>query len=277
MLATLLVGCLLSAACSTTVAGTARRPGPDASTSAPAGPGESGQADPDGSGGGTGAGGADLGTVEPYVVKGRVTTEAGEPVAGAEVWADNTLAYNSNALAVSGADGSYRIDLPRSESLTWRMGGHIVTTYHGQSYDLDLAVDAAPFASADGAVRDFTWRLDGAHDDDPDLYYGGLVYVYEDLEHSDLGDGGWQITFTPDGPLIDGSTVQAFTRDVQQGQISGVPVGQYTVTASYLPADGSGPVPLYIRPRDDGDYAPSATATFRPDSTPLMELEIVKP
>mgnify|MGYP001063294634 CR=1 FL=1 len=280
LLAALLAGCLLAASCAASVDGSPQRRGEPATApgegTTPPGDGSDTAQSPAPSTAGEGPV-ADAGTVEPFVVKGHVSTQDGRPLAGAEVWADNTLAYNSNALAVSGADGSYRIELPRAEALTWQMGGHIVTTYHGQQFDLDLAVDTTPFASADGAVRDFTWRLGGPHDDDHDLYYGGLVYVYEDVNHNELNDGDWQITFTPDGPLIDGSTGQAFTRDVTQGQIDGVPVGQYTVTASYLPSDGSGPVPLYIRPRDTGDYGPSATAGFTTDSGPLMQLEIVKP
>jgi hypothetical protein len=275
LLGLLAAGCLLASACSATVAGSPQMRGTGSVPGSSAPAGDDGELGP----GPTGAGAdpADAGTVEPYVVKGRVTTEDGRPLPGAEVWADNTLSYNSNALAVSGADGSYRIELPRSEALTWQMGGHVVTTYSGQQFDLELAVDRTPFASAEGAIRDFTWHLGGPHQDDDELYYGGLVYVYEDLGHNDLSDGGWQITFTPDGPLIDGSAGQPFTRDVDAGQISGVPVGTYTVSATYLPADGSPAVPLYIRQRDTGDYAPDATASFRSDSGPLMELEIVKP
>lgn len=260
----LAAACLLTGACSATVPGIPQVPG---AATVVTGQGA------DSGGGSVVASGA----VEPYVVKGRVTTAAGDPLPGAEVWADNTLAYNSNALAVSGPDGSYRIELPRSDQLTWRMGGHIVTTYQGVQFDLDLAVDATPFASAVGAIRDFQWRLQGTHDDDADLFYGGLVYVYEDVNHNELGDGGWKVTFTPDGPLIDGSTGQSFSRDVVGGQIKGVPIGRYTVSATYLPAGGSSEVPLNIRQRDTGDYAPSATAGFRKDSVPVMELEIVKP
>lgn len=277
LLPLLVAGSLLIGACSVAVAGDPQVRGGAGTVASPSvSPGGDGDSGPRPSTG-DGAAPADSGTVEPYVVKGHVSTAAGTPVAGAEVWADDTLTNRSTLLTKSGADGRYRIELPRSLALSWRMGGHIVTTYHGQQYDLALAVDTASFAGADGAIRDFTWRLDGAHDDDPDLYYGGLVYAYEDVNHSDLNDGGWRITFTPVGPLIDGSTGQAFTRDVVQGQIPGVPIGQYTVTATFLPSDGSGPVTLYIRPRGTGDYAPSATATFRPDSMPLMELEIVKP
>lgn len=261
----LAAACLLAGACSTTIAGS---PQPAGGAGVPV----SGPVGAD-----AGDSVSDPGAIEPYVVKGHVTTASGEPLPGAEVWADNTLAYNSNALAVSGADGSYRIELPRSEQLTWRMGGQIVTRYQGTQFDLELAVDATPFASADGAIRDFQWQLSGPHADDDDLYYGGLVYVYEDVNHSDLNDGGWQITFTPDGPLVDGSAGEPFTRDVTQGRIDDVPVGRYTVTATYHPNDESPPVPLNIRQRDTGEYAASATAMFRADSGPLMELEIVKP
>jgi hypothetical protein len=268
----LLAGCLLAGACSAVIAGAPQLPGPDTSTSAPAGLGGSGG--PDGGGTGTGAGAADPGTVEPYVVKGRVTTEAGKPLAGVGVLADNTLAYDSNAPAVTGADGTYRIELPRTDVYVWRMWGQIEVDYHGEHFSLDLAVDQTPFGSADGAIRNFTWKLSGLKDADLKTYYGGLVYVYEDLNSSGLDDKQWQITFTPTEPLIDGSTGETVTRQVNSGEIDDVPVGVYTVTASYLPEGGGAPVPLLIRPRDDGDYAPSATASFVDDSGPLMQLEI---
>jgi len=279
-LVALLAGCLVAGACSATVPGVPRLPGQDTSTSAPGGlggPGLPGQtaAPPDGAG--TDAGAADLGTVEPYVVKGRVTTESGAPLAGVSVLADNTLAYNSNAPAVTRPDGTYRIELPRSDVYVWRMWGNVEVDYHGEHFSLELAVDKTPFGSAEGAIRDFTWKLSGLKDADLKLYYGGLVYVYEDVNSNDLFDKQWQITFTPQGPLIDGSTGETLTRQADAGEIDDVPVGVYTVTASYLPEGGGAPVPLLIRPRGEGEYASSATASFVDDSGPLMQIEIVEP
>lgn len=261
--------CVGAAACTSTVVGS---PTPGTVPGAP----DLSVGDPSASGDPAASMGAGL-AVEPYVVTGRVSKPDGTPLAGAEVWADNTLGYNSNALAMSGADGTYRIELPRSDSLTWRMGGHLAINYLGEQYSMDLEVDPTPFGSAEGAIRDFSWKLSGPRLDDPDRNYGGLVYVYESLESNGLPDGEIVIEFEPDGPLIDGSAGEPLTRAVDGNQIEDVPVGRYVVSAWVDPGDGGEAVPLLIRARDTGDYESAAAAQFRKDSVPLMELEVAPP
>lgn len=46
--------------------------------------------------------------VTPYVMQGVVRDAAGRPLAGVEVFADNTLYYNANVLARTDAQGRYR-------------------------------------------------------------------------------------------------------------------------------------------------------------------------
>lgn len=222
---------------------------------------------------------ADLLTAEPYVVKGRVTKADGTPLPGATVLASNTLAYNSNAPAVSGADGSYRIELPRSEAWTWRVYAGYDTTFDGRRFHVDLAVDDTPFGSAQGAVRDATWQLTGPRTDNPLVVYGGRAYFYEDVNRNDLHGGFYRVFFAP-GELIDGSGMEPFVAESGVGEdwIDDLPLGRYEVVVAYIFTDERPAVQLAVRPRDTGDYAQSAAGSFRADtSQPLMEFDVAVP
>jgi hypothetical protein len=222
---------------------------------------------------------ADPLTAEPYVVKGRVTKADGTPLPGATVLASSTLAYNSNAPAVSGPDGGYRIELPRSDAWTWRVYAGIDTAFDDQQFHVDLAVDDAPFSGAQGAVRDVVWQLTGTRADNPDTVYGGRVYFYEDVNRNDLFGGFYRVFFAP-VELIDGSSMEPFVAESGVGEdwIDDLPVGRYEVVVAYIFADERPAVQLAVRPRNTGEYAQSAAGGFRSDtSQPLMEFDVVMP
>lgn len=188
-----------------------------------------------------GAGGPPAGSdvVEPAVVKGRVTTAAGEPLAGVSVLADNTLMYDSNLLTTTDADGRYRIELPAEFTTTWTMYSSLSKTFHDQHYEIELAVDKAPFSTSEGAVRDIVWKLSGIYDESLDLGYGETAFVYQDYNTYDIDNmADVELTFTPTGPMIDGSTMEPFHRRAEGGQIDDLPIGPYSVSARYLPEGG---------------------------------------
>lgn len=195
--------------------------------------------------------------VEPYVVKGRVTDGQGNPMAGVEVGADNTLLYDSNAMAVTDADGAYRIDLSTMEA-TWRMWSYHQVTFDGQEFSFDLAGDKAPFASSEGAIRDFTWQLTGVYDKDLGLSYGGSGWVHEDLESAVLEDLSLvTLTMVPAGPLVDGSPGEQLSIQLDpSGTFADIPIGRYTLTADYQGRE------LLVRPRNEGEYAESVEVGF---------------
>lgn len=218
-----------------------------------------------------------LGDVEPFVVKGRVTTAAGQPLAGAEVWADNTLAYNSNALATTDADGSYRIELPRQDLTTWRVGGQARLEYHGQRYQISLVGDQSPFGSAEGALRDLRLVLSGPIPELAGSFYGATVGVYTDLDDTQIADtADVEVTLSPDGPLVDGSQGRTVTGRVTGGwQVSDVPIGRYTVTARHHHPEGR-IVDLVVRIRSSGnEYTPSLMVLIPPDAD--LQLELLTP
>ncbi|MBB6096620.1 hypothetical protein HNR42_000032 [Deinobacterium chartae] len=193
---------------------------------------------------------------KPYTMTGTVKNSAGQPVAGVEVFADNTLYYNMNALGKTDAKGRYTIPLPRQELGTWVPGAYVKREYHGVYYEFRLyADDESAFSASKGAVRNFVWRLSGRRGDS---YIGSPVYVYTE-EGVDLNK--LEVTLTPSGPLVDGSAGKAITKRVPQGRVNDVPVGRYTMTARLL-RDGAAPVPLLVSPGHGGQYGPSATTDF---------------
>lgn len=213
----------------------------------------------------------------PYVVTGTVTNSAGVPLANVEVFADNTLFYNSNILGYTGAAGTYSLGLPTNVPGTWNVGGYVRTTYHGETFDLRLhPVTNQAVVASEGGVRDLEWRLTGPVPEG-DYSYGQDVYAYEygfEFELDDIDDV--EFTFTPLEPLIDGSTIEPFTRQPEGSLIADVPLGFYRVTARYVP-DGETPTDLVITVRFDDSPAAYADAYFKSGSAYGMELEVGLP
>lgn len=198
--------------------------------------------------------------VEPYVVKGRVLDPQGNPLAGVTVQADNTLFHDSYLLAVSDADGGYRIDLSALEA-TWVMFGATRVEFDGRTYGVHLQVDESSFASREGAIRDFVWQLSGEH---PSGYghYGAKAAVYEAVNHYDIEDMSWvTLVFEPDGPLVDGSVGETVRRQVDFGWAEDIPLGRYTVSAILTPP-GAAPQPLLISVVGTDEFTESVTTGF---------------
>ncbi len=194
---------------------------------------------------------------EPYTVAGRVTDSQGKPLAGIEVFADSTAYDNTNLYGVPNADGDYRIELGGITPGSWRVGAYLEREFHGSTFRYSLHPDtAAVFAGVDGAIRNLQWRLSGEPPEGG--FYGGRIYAYEEGFMLDMESV--ELTLTPVGPLIDGSSGVSRTSFLERGlEITDVPVGNYRVTARYLPGDGPA-TDLLIRLRDTGVYAESITA-----------------
>jgi hypothetical protein len=200
------------------------------------------------------------GHATPYTMSGTVKNAAGQPIAGAEVWADNTLYYNMNALGTTDAQGRYAVALPRDQPGTWRAGGRVKTKYAGEWYDLSLVPDNdAAFATDRGAVRHFTLRISGERPDGGE--YGGKLYPYFGGAGGDFDMDQVEFTLTPAGPLIDGSAGSVLRRHLNDTMVRDIPIGKYVVTARYVPAAGPAR-PMVLMGRDESSYAPSTTITF---------------
>jgi Carboxypeptidase regulatory-like domain len=216
------------------------------------------------------------------LVTGTIVDAAGRPLAGVRVVADNTLFYDSNVTGTTDAQGRYRLDLGRVPA-TWHMTAQVSRTYNGQEYTFDLHPDSdADFSGLDGAVRNFDWRLTGKRPELTDGYYGGTVYAHIDIFHwpDDADARDIEFTFTPVGPLVDGSTGPSLTLRAADGsRIPDVPVGKYTVTARLAP-QGAAARPLTIRLATGGAYASAVTAVWPRDvtgRTSALDLQVSAP
>ncbi|WP_241758547.1 carboxypeptidase-like regulatory domain-containing protein [Pyxidicoccus parkwayensis] len=209
------------------------------------------------------------GPVETNVVKGKVVDTAGKPLAGAEVVADNQVLYDSNVVGTTGADGTYRLDLGKA-AVTWNASARFQRQYNGKTYTFNLhPSNPASFATNEGAVRDFSWKLTGEKPDGGN--YGSPVLfnmvAYENPQDPDtaLDSLNVELTLTPSGPLVDGSTGSPVTahatRDGNGTGLHDIAVGRYTITARYAPS-GKAAQPLVVRVNNTGSYASSVTADF---------------
>src|SRR3546814_17280541 len=94
--------------------------------------------------------------------------------------------------------------------------------FNGQTYSLDLHPDNSDSFSDDGAVRNFTWKLERRAPLNEYRYYGGLVTAFQDTDfHADMEDG--EMTLQPSGPTSDGS--QGKPLDLGRGAHCWMPQG----------------------------------------------------
>ena len=198
---------------------------------------------------------------------GRVVDTRGQPIAGAKVHLDNTVFYSSHMQATTGEDGRYRLKMHPG---AWLATAKFRTDYNGRSYELELHPENSDSFDDGGAVRDFTWKLEGRSPLSEYRYYGGFILVftangfYEDMEAVEL-------RLAPDGPLIDGSEGHALSLRfgdrhwVQYGHVEDVPIGRYRVTAVLHAEDG--PRPLRIQDRHThGAFQHEFMLDFLPES-----------
>ena len=176
-------------------------------------------------------------------VTGVVLDTQGRPIEGAKVWIEPALTTGLVELR-TGADGRYSatslINVPYTAK-AWT-----TVDYNGHRFCLRLGMPSASdyntFVPEHGAQRNFQWQLTGVIEDlsEYNEYFGGMVRVMNAGYYQDYGNT-LELTFTPTGPLIDGSTVSAFTRtlDLSRGtDVYDIPVGPYRITAQLLGSDG---------------------------------------
>lgn len=171
---------------------------------------------------------------------------------------ENTILYASYVYATTNSKGEYSAAVPIG---SWKASVQFEKEFLGKKYKYDLHPDNPnPFAGYDGAVRNFSWKIIGAKPDSG--YYGSPVKAYGDLL-SFINMQEVELTFTPDGVLIDGSSGSVIKKrlvDVGGGEygIDDVPVGKYNITARNV-VSGQ---PLEIRIRNTGNYTNSVTGIF---------------
>jgi hypothetical protein len=195
------------------------------------------------------------------IAKGVVKYADGTPIANTKVVIENTILYASYVFATTNAKGEYSVAVPIG---SWKASVQIEKEFLGKKYKYDLHPDNPnSFAGYDGAIRNFTWKINGAKPDGG--FYGSPVKAYGDfLSFINMSDV--ELTLTPNGTLIDGSTGAVIKKrlvDVGGGEygIDDVPIGKYTITAKNAVTNQ----PLEIRIRNAGNYENSVTGIFNSD------------
>ena len=209
----------------------------------------------------------------PATVSGQVLDSQGRPLPGALIWIKPAV---TTGLLTAHTDGQGRYQSAKLPNVPYYAIGYFQTDYHGQTYCLRLAsektggYDAFSPDPTAGIVRNFKLQLSGRIPDSSGYpaYFGSEVRLMWKGDY-DAGttvpaDSTVQATFTPDGPLIDGSTGKAFTISGNQSEpiIKDVPVGHYRVTAAEIHADGH-KSPLIVGQKDP-TLAASTTFDFQP-------------
>jgi hypothetical protein len=183
---------------------------------------------------------------------------------------------------VSGTGGRYEVAVPAG---AYRASGWTTVDYHGRTYNFVLEGTSEP-AKFDydalhleklrnGLVRDFkagmTDRKKDADESDElgyyHAFYGGMIKADSQQTEYQVGGGApippslhdsyppdskIEITLTPQGPMVDGTTGTTVVRTVRIGDdgrwtfvVRAIYPGIYTATARLLTPTG-GPVPLRV-------------------------------
>jgi hypothetical protein len=147
---------------------------------------------------------------------------------------------------------------------------YVQVPFDGQTICMRLLnenpADENSFAVDRGAVRNFQWKLTGALGVD-----GATVGASLRLANSYL----WyrraraiELTLTPNGPLLDGSTGAAIVREVMleapasDDGLVDLPLGKYTVQATRIDKDGRR-VPIRMNTASYGASAPTLSLRWR--------------
>lgn len=199
---------------------------------------------------------------------GMVVDTRGNPVPGARILLDNTVYYASYIKGSTGKDGGYRIKVQPG---AWQAYASFKQEYHGRTYSLRLHPENVDSFDESGAVRNFTWKLEGREPENHYGYYGGLVKVFTDHGfYEDMNEV--ELTLAPVGPLIDGSEGKTLVLRhgdnywVQYGHLEDIPIGRYKVTATLKGEEG----PRQLRIQDwhsEGGFHPELVFDFRPEES----------
>ncbi|MGG1517858.1 copper amine oxidase N-terminal domain-containing protein [Paenibacillus oryzisoli] len=201
------------------------------------------------------------GEVEPYVVKGYLLNEHGQPISGVTINADNLLLYDSNMQGETDENGYYRIELAPIPA-TWRMTTRFSLDYNGKKLDFWLQADGdKSFAGSAGAIRNFTLKdVVGHIEIHPDFFS-----FDDDMPQFDTTD--LEITLTPVGQLFDGSAGKTITANAEALETGGhgvdnIPLGRYKISATWKP-EGHAPMPMLLAITGTSKYAQSLEFDFR--------------
>jgi hypothetical protein len=186
---------------------------------------------------------------EPGVISGRAVDSLGRPLAGTRIWIRPALTGGLLQTRTD-RDGRYRVAglikrIPY-RAYAWHSFGAngnevCVRLGHDEPADYEAFVPDRPL------VRNFRLRHEGKIEDYDGQVFGGEMRLFV----GDIPAGPLDLSFTPDGPLIDGAPSKPFTRALDTRRdvlIYGIPLAAYRVSAR---AGGEAAQPLDVSATSD--------------------------
>jgi hypothetical protein len=240
------------------------------------------------------------GAPEAGVIKGTAVKQDGSPIAsfGGHISGVSTKSGGLVTADIEGSNGKYSTNVGPGQ---FGIRAWTDVEYNGRKYRIDLhpvdnQVVLHKHDATNGVVKDFVWKLDGFRpgadersDDRNYSHYGGSIMLSAEghgatyqqdvmnnysakAEPTLPKEGVVELTLTPTGPLIDGSTGKpvAVKLDLANWQgymdrvTRGIPIGKYAATAKWTNAKGESK-PLRVLTFDTFHKrkadAPATTAT----------------
>ncbi len=218
------------------------------------------------SGGGNNNGGSSDTPIPPTassaanVIAGTAVDTQGNALPGVDIFI--------NGMTASGEQGHYndQADANGMYSVTVASGNYYIYAFYTVTFEnatWSLPLDPTDGSnqmmdSSPGITKDFMWKLqgqvpggDGTHYTD---YYGAAITLNLSVLSNVPADSMFNFTLTPNSTLIDGSQGQTITfqRTVEQintpyggvqldqtGYLSGIPIGDYTISGQVTAPDGT--------------------------------------
>jgi len=218
-------------------------------------------------------GGPDTETPAAGTVTGIALDTQGRPIADVKV--ELAPAITKGAMTGrTGADGRYRFEGVPSAAYYARAWTKV--NFNNQEFCLRLGMPERAqydsFNPSSGAVRNFRWQLTGPIEGFEGQYFGGTA----NLDFQGIYDGSTvELTFTPTGPLLDGTQASTFTRTVQTSmrRLDDIPVANYTVTGTITRNGEQRPLRVGLTPAESYEaQTESAQLTFKPGGNPCISL-----
>jgi hypothetical protein len=208
------------------------------------------------------------------VIKGTALKQDGSPIAsfGGNIYGYSGKSGQNVTASIDGANGKYATNTGPGQ---FGIRAWTDVQYNGRQYRIDLhpvdnQVVLHKYDATSGVAKDFVWKLDGFRpgvdersDDRNYGHYGGSIMLsaeghgatYQDITHNYGSapqekalpkEGVVELTLTPSGPLIDGSTGKPVVIKLDLANWNGymdrltrgIPIAKYNATAKWTSASG---------------------------------------
>ena len=218
---------------------------------------------------------------KPHTILGDILCLNGKPIPNAAsyevfVWGTTVAAQTTHYGLEVDANGHFEQQIPDG---LYQIKASCIVDHAGHRVPIDLvAIDGKKHgvdqATATGVVKDFRMVMSGLKPEaDPkaaDAYFGGVLSVNGPAYGVTIGSFSTrhpgakvQVTLTPRGPLIDGSSLDPLSFDIAVTNLDyslrlrSLPLGEYDCTTTLVGTDGTKQT-LPVSRAFDGDYANSA-------------------